>query len=445
MKLYVNFICTYLIMTIVSLGNVNSQEIQQKFILDGETQTTIPFVNVYLKNGTHGWITDLNGIFRYKTEDINDTDIITFSAIGYKTFELPYFAIKDCTLINLQQKVFTLNEVKVKTRNYKRGRLGKRRKSSIDMINFGVRSDHIGLKEEATFIPNEKSYDGIFDEVVVFIKKGSPTPFNVNLHEVNLANGSPGRIINDDPIYAIASNNLTWLKIPVKNQNISIPKTGFFISINWQVDSIYWAKADTLIIENQQYISRGVVVGDDFTKTKNRWIKDTDGNWKKCYVANEESLSQNNNYSSYQSIASYCTVLLDKESLKNKKVFLKSQQILSRKKTQKKLNRKIKQDIYTYPQHTPSDLLKSIVKAEKAAHFDYALSNLYFYRKQELDSLLSNNTLPKFSNIDPTKPSLMDSLSVTHNTENTYNLEYNNKTIELLYENGLWYISPIMK
>jgi hypothetical protein len=67
-------------------SNVALNEIVVKGVVTDETGSPMPGVSVYLKNGSEGTITDVDGKFEFPTK-LAEGDRLTFSFVGYESME----------------------------------------------------------------------------------------------------------------------------------------------------------------------------------------------------------------------------------------------------------------------------------------------------------------------------------------------------------------------
>src|SRR5690606_19847696 len=98
----------------VSLGF--SQEIITGKIIDSETKSGLPYANIGVENKNMGTVSDSNGDFKLKLNNILDGgDKIIISHIGYKTkeYKVSSFLKKSNIIIELEPNVTELDEIVV--------------------------------------------------------------------------------------------------------------------------------------------------------------------------------------------------------------------------------------------------------------------------------------------------------------------------------------------
>jgi hypothetical protein len=89
-----------------------SQILFKGMVVDSITVESLPGVHVKLKNGTHGVITDPQGIFTIKAKQ---TDTLVITLIGYQALELPLLLEEDVLIIRLREHVKMLREVTIQS------------------------------------------------------------------------------------------------------------------------------------------------------------------------------------------------------------------------------------------------------------------------------------------------------------------------------------------
>lgn len=441
----------------ITIGN--TQEVLRKFVLDNETQTTIPFVNIRLQNGTKGWISDENGAFEVSTDKLKKSDLFVLSAMGYQNLMISYNQFMDTSIITMLPKTFTLNEVEVKTRRYKQGYLGEKRRKTIKAFDYGIRKKDLSKPNiDAIFIPNTLGATGIIENIHLFVHQGSKTPIKIQLYDNDELKGIPTTTLLDEPLLIKEEESRKWLNVSIKNENISIPKNGFYIAVDWQVDTIYIEKTDT-VIKKVNYsdgetgfdtiISNGLVLGETFSKNKNRWFKNSQNEWYNVYRFDGYSIDimANSNHT-YQTLAIYTTILYDNANKHyQENVFDKNGLVPDKLTTKivKKKYKKAKVNSALYPQNDILSLLKSAKKAQEQNDVSYALNHLYFYTYEELEDIINrdiNSTNISLPFLDELIKNI-DKLILTELEQGLYSFEYE-KTIygNLQLNNGVWKLSP---
>ena len=443
----------------------NTQNIARKFVLDEETQTTIPFVKIQLKNNSKGWITDANGVFDVNIDQLKESDIFLLSAMGYQNLMVSYKQFNDSSIITMLPKIFTLNEVEIKTRSYKKGYLGQRRRASNKSpYDYGVSHDVKYDYKEAIYIPNTYGAEGIIESVNLFVHKGSKSPIKIELYGNDIIKGEPTVNLLDKPLLVKEEEDRKWLTVSLKNENISIPKNGFYIAIDWNIESIYLEKEDTFITEMpntngeivvDSILSRGLILGEAFTELKNRWRTSTNNKWINTYEMYEADIAKDNpeDYNpnrevSRQTLAIYTSILYDNDNKHYQENIFDKNGLVPDKltcKTIKKKYKKTKPNPAFYPQNDILSLLKSIQKTQTNKEVNYSLQHLYFYTYEELEDIINkdlseeNISLPFIDELIEN----IDKLIITEIEQGLYSFEYDASIYgNLQLKNGEWKISP---
>ncbi|MBE9469453.1 MAG: carboxypeptidase-like regulatory domain-containing protein [Bacteroidetes bacterium] len=121
-------------------------------IVDSDSITPIPFVNIINKRTRTGTISDTNGFFKIS---ILRTDTILFSSLS---FEKKSFYISDTTSVSYFFKIIMNNK------NYKLAvvniyALSKQSQFRYDFVHVNL-PEHIKMKGRAIYIPGIPNYDG---------------------------------------------------------------------------------------------------------------------------------------------------------------------------------------------------------------------------------------------------------------------------------------------
>lgn len=102
---------TYLILFFVfSQTKTFSQNVISGVIVDSLSLTSLPNVNIKIKNSTRGTVSTTTGSFIIMAADF---DTLVFSMVGFQTLSYPLFGPESDVLIRLKSKVIMLKEVSV--------------------------------------------------------------------------------------------------------------------------------------------------------------------------------------------------------------------------------------------------------------------------------------------------------------------------------------------
>jgi len=97
----------------------NPIQVLQARIVDAETKTALPFVNIGVKNKSLGTISNENGDFILKLRSSQYPDTLSFSYIGFKSQHIPANDLKSDVTIELEPNIIPLQEVVIRSMNPK--------------------------------------------------------------------------------------------------------------------------------------------------------------------------------------------------------------------------------------------------------------------------------------------------------------------------------------
>jgi len=162
-----------------------------------ENNTPLPYVNIISLNSGKGSITNENGSFSIDIYHLNDSDIIRFQCIGYKTKDYKIESLKNNAIILLSENIYTLDEVMIlgttpdpvkivkniltyKDSNYRiithRKQIFVRQRNTFDLLNFKLDfkkstmptlTSEIIKKFEENISKNTQSYSDLFTNLYV--------------------------------------------------------------------------------------------------------------------------------------------------------------------------------------------------------------------------------------------------------------------------------------
>ncbi|PNW25766.1 carboxypeptidase-like regulatory domain-containing protein [Formosa algae] len=217
-----------LAITIFLISNLCFSQIKSK-IINSETKEKIPYVNIWVENENIGTTSNENGEFEL---EVDNSKVILFSAIGFETKKISSDSIKN--ILELKPITTELEEVVIKSKKLtKKLKIGKFKKSKISHY-FGC-----GMTPwiSARFFKYDKKYDQIsFLQKIRLLTESDieNAKFNIRLYGVN-EKGEPDGYIYDENIIGIAKKGKKITEVNVSNLNITFPKEGFFIAIEWLI------------------------------------------------------------------------------------------------------------------------------------------------------------------------------------------------------------------
>lgn len=223
-----------LAITILLISNLCFSQLKA-VIIDNESKEKLPYVNIWIENENIGTTSNENGEFELK---VNGSKIIVFSAIGFETKKINSNSIKN--IIELEPLVTELKEVIIKSEKLtEKIIIDKFKKSKINHYFACGTTPWIAAK----YFEYKQDYDKIpfLNKIRVLTDSDvKDSKFNIRLYSIN-KNGEPENYIYDENIIGIAQKGNTITEIDLSDLNITFPKEGFFIAIEW------------LIIESNKY------------------------------------------------------------------------------------------------------------------------------------------------------------------------------------------------
>ena len=361
-------------------------------IVDSISKTTVPYVNVLLTNSYLGWSANDKGEIAINLSKVTLSDVIELRAIGYQRKSFLFSEIyKEDTLFLLESST-ELKEVKIRAKRLKKARLGRKKASKSwggsGLGKYGEKAGKSKYFKEAKFIPNDIGANGIIDEIRVFVRFGSEYPFEIDILDTDKLTGEPTESLLKQPLEVIGRKDKRWLTVDVKKRNIHIPETGFFVSVNFIVDSanfppldystykVYYQEEEVSKIDTFFY--RGTVVANNYEKEANWWINN-DTVWSnywqktidyrdtcvKCLVNNPAMNNYNFRTSNKTTLAVYANILYSKSVKKYEENILDKEGIVTEKDQVKTLSMNhlfVEENKLVYPQKDVFELFASKVR-----------------------------------------------------------------------------------
>lgn len=221
-----------LILIVTGLGVFFIVTAQTKVIgtvVSNKNGSDISYANLGVPNQNVGTITDSAGNYSIQLLNVNANDSIIVSCIGYETFKTSVETFSKNPRIELQEKVYALNEVVVFAKRAKiEGReksqgikvLFNRKDSSktlaggeIGML-FGNR-DKIRIKE-VNFYLAYNSYENIKIRINIYRAKDTDTDKKLN---------------NTGNVLSVTNGKTGWITASFDNQDIMIDKQDYLVAI----------------------------------------------------------------------------------------------------------------------------------------------------------------------------------------------------------------------
>lgn len=382
-------------------------------MIDSKTKMVIPFVNVIVKNQNKGWSGNGKGNVKIYFNSIELSDSLIFSAVGYERKTIEYSKVHTVSQISLTPNSTTLKEVKIKAQRYRRARLGRKKKNKHSNRGSGLSKGKFTTykSKEAKYIPNDIGADGIIRELRVYIRFGSEYPIELDVLGVNNINGTPTKSLLKNPIKCVGRKDKKWLTVNVKKYNVHIPENGFFIAVNWDLDSVIYSP-QKLHIYHSYYINepkhridtffyQGTIIGNTFDKEPNWWVNN-DSTWrnywqrsinfrdtcKQCLINYPDLNKHNLRTSNKQTLAIYANILYSKSAKKYEENILDKEGIVSDKDQKKILLKRyefIEKDKLLYQQKDVFQLFEAIKRALDSNKMNYIAHHLLGFNYESIE------------------------------------------------------------
>ena len=194
-------------------------------ILDQNTQTPIPFVNVGFIGKGIGSVTDAQGYFEltYLTDKMEGSDVIQFSMIGFKTKQIPIRFISSLlskkNTITLIPERYSLEEVVLGNTKLQNTTIGNLK---IDSEKFGYWKNELGLGGEiATKIKVKKEGTQLKSlHFTVLENLSDSIRVRVNVYDIDPISRLPQHNILNTAIYHTISRRNGVERIPLSKYKI---------------------------------------------------------------------------------------------------------------------------------------------------------------------------------------------------------------------------------
>jgi len=219
-----NFVVLLFLVPTISFSQLKGQ------IANSETGEPVPYVNIVVEGMFAGTTSNIKGEFELK--ESRNTNVLVFSAIGYKTKKVKVES--DQLMISLMPSTIELEAVIVgnKKANIEQ-QVGVFNKSKINSY-FGCGSYPWMVARYFPYKGNYESTTFLKEIRVVTASDIKNAKFNIRLYKVNKDKG-PGEYLFENSIYGYAKKGKSVTKIDLSDFFIQFPKEGFFIVIEWMI------------------------------------------------------------------------------------------------------------------------------------------------------------------------------------------------------------------
>lgn len=248
-------------------------------VKDSKTKVGISYVNIGVENKEIGVSANENGEFFFN--EVKQSDVLIFSAVGYKTLILKLSEIKGDVF--LEEIILYLKELAVSPRKGRK------------ITKIGI----VDKKQIKSFFANQ-GYPRMYGRFIPFAENISETRyikeirfltrsenrttiFNVRLLTLN-KEGEPIEYYSEQNIIGQCKKGMKITSVNVEDLNIKFPESGLIVGVEW------------LVIERNKFVMEYREEGKD-QKTKrieyspwfggdkeivnNSWMKSTNPKWNK--------------------------------------------------------------------------------------------------------------------------------------------------------------------
>jgi hypothetical protein len=203
-------------------------------VINAETETPIPYVNIWVENQNIGTSSNRKGAFTLKVDGIKT---LVFSAIGYQTKRISSDSI--LSTVKLKQQINQLNEVVLNSKKKSKLKsIGEFKKSGINYYYACTNPWIIARRFEYSESYKSTPY---LDKITLLTQsKKSDSKFMIRLYNIG-ENGAPSDYYYQENIIGIAKKGKSKTEVDISELNIAFPENGFFVAVEW------------LIIDENQY------------------------------------------------------------------------------------------------------------------------------------------------------------------------------------------------
>ena len=210
-------------------------------IINKKTNEPIPYSSIGIKGKTVGTVSNENGYFELPLNEINDTDSLKISAIGYQSKSYSIMQAKNFTSENiyLNESAVALNEVVIKPTKTITKILGNKNYNKNISCSFqGVNNNYKGV-QTAIKANNKKGRLVWIEKFNFYIVKNEISDsviFRLNFYKED-KDGLPGENILRQPIIFKTIIKKGEVSVDLKKYNINT-NDDFFISLECISDNI---------------------------------------------------------------------------------------------------------------------------------------------------------------------------------------------------------------
>jgi hypothetical protein len=221
----------FFILLILFTSRIYCQSIISGSVYNSKNNEILPFANIVV-NGKIGLTTDKKGKYEIKTENINYSDSVYISYLGYKTYKTIIKTLLKIDTVRLEAISFNIKEVSINPEIYDIpisyiGPQNLNKDKYISSLNF-VKIEYLPHTELIYLKPRKK---GKIENIKIYLTKRGEynTKFRVHLYDVRSDNGKPNKELLTENIFVSSKKGNEWIEINLTDYNIIVDTIGFYV------------------------------------------------------------------------------------------------------------------------------------------------------------------------------------------------------------------------
>lgn len=213
-----------------------SQKTYQFRLIDQVSKQPIPYATIGLIQQNTGGSTDTDGKLTL-TNIANPSDSILVSCLGYenKHFPLARLSFQNLNTIELESKVYTMQAVEIKSREFSTKTLVLGKFNQKDYLVGHLVSEY-SQQAARKFTLEDAQKGGLLRSVSYLVKRIPPqqiSTFRVRVYALDETTGKPGYDLLTTPIIRTVHENNEIIKVDLSSYRIVPPTSGFFVAFEW--------------------------------------------------------------------------------------------------------------------------------------------------------------------------------------------------------------------
>lgn len=233
-------------------------------ICNEATQEPISYATLQIKGKNKGVVADHTGFFELTLTDMELSDSLSASCIGYERRTLtPESLLRTSEVIlTLREKPVDIAPVVITADRHslKKKTLGNRSWFTTGSVYLDTHGQQIAL-----YINNKKHTNGYIRKVSYYLldKGNVEAPFRVRVFDVDTLNQAPGKdLIPEILVVQPPEDTNGWFDVDLSEYKIYVPSTGFFVAIQGVFPNDYsFYASNSELVENGKRPARN---NDDF-------------------------------------------------------------------------------------------------------------------------------------------------------------------------------------